>query len=408
MTCGPAIGREVNEKVRILNDLLKVFLGDKELKAALSHCDLIINQASSLAEFEARGIATLTTPPSVIVKQYRDLRERLTREWFKAELESATAEAATTTDANRRIALVSKVLLEIQKYRSEARNPNNLEDLEKQASEALHEIRQRAFENEAEMRQPPDTENPSDTRNDFSAEGLRISSEAKSKASQVTATAYDESCPYCRQPLRKVPKRRALCPHCKKAIYVRAKQNIIPSTTLFTERDARAITWLGQIEVSRDEVEAQREKLSRQFGQVVQLGDVFWQIMNDRVREAMKKPRTDAAQQLPIFYRQMACFLYEEGRDHLRLSQEAQKWVLMAWQDQMEKELLARDLLRVQVITCGEQSCEECKKLAEAKFTIEEALEQMPLPVKNCTHDPVKPSARGWCRCCYGLSSALE
>ena len=82
MRCGPAIGREVNEKVRILNDLLKVFLGDKELKAALSHCDLIINQASSLAEFEARGIATLTTAPSVIVKQYRDLRERLTREWL--------------------------------------------------------------------------------------------------------------------------------------------------------------------------------------------------------------------------------------------------------------------------------------------------------------------------------------
>lgn len=396
--CSSVVGYEISEKVRSLNELLKIFLGDEELKAALSHCDLIINQASFLTKFEAKGIVTLTTPPSVVVQQYQDLKEKLPREWFKAELESTLAEAAATKNSNSKMALLSLFLRKLQRYRSQACDPGGLEDLEKQASEALRAIRQKVYENGADPWQPPNTENPSETRKDFSTERPPISTDERSEAPKITATTQDENCPYCRQPLRKIPKRKALCPHCKKPIYVRPKQEIFPGASLFTERDARAIAWLAQLGVSRHGFELQRGILSKQFGKMAEPSDVVWTIMNRSLTHTRDKSELQAT------YLRMAEFLYQEGRDHLRLRQEAQKLALSDWQEKAEQGLIDWSRTRLQVITCGGASCEECEKLTGVEFTIEEVLSQMPLPVKNCTHEPVKPSTRGWCRCCYGLS----
>lgn len=69
---------------------------------------------------------------------------------------------------------------------------------------------------------------------------------------------------------------------------------------------------------------------------------------------------------------------------------------LQRWLAASKEGLIDWRRTRLLVITCKGESCVECRKLEGKKFTIQQVLAQMPLPVKGCTHE------RG-CRCCYGL-----
>lgn len=205
------------------------------------------------------------------------------------------------------------------------------------------------------------------------------------------------TCPYCTRLLVRVPKRKALCPFCKNAICVRMKQDFFPESNLFKEEDARAIDWLEKLEVTRTAFESHRNYLSVQFGKTAKVSDVVWRIMNDSVTRVADKNK------LGLIYWQMSRFLYEEGKDHLKVAREARKLLLAHWQEAANQGLIKWDRIQLQVITCGPASCEECRKLDKALFTFKQVLEVMPLPVRDCSHDPVKPGLPGWCRCTYGL-----
>ena len=56
---------------------------------------------------------------------------------------------------------------------------------------------------------------------------------------------------------------------------------------------------------------------------------------------------------------------------------------------------------KVRISTTGDRACENCKLLEGKVFSIEEALEKMPLPVKNCLHKLNPDAPAGWCRCLY-------
>lgn len=56
---------------------------------------------------------------------------------------------------------------------------------------------------------------------------------------------------------------------------------------------------------------------------------------------------------------------------------------------------------KVEVSTAGPgNACDECLKLHGKQFTTDEALKNMPLPVKTCTCD-VFGTGNGYCRCLY-------
>jgi len=55
---------------------------------------------------------------------------------------------------------------------------------------------------------------------------------------------------------------------------------------------------------------------------------------------------------------------------------------------------------KVQIFTQQENSCEACRQLENKVFTIEEALEKMPIPCKECTQK-LYDEKRGFCRCSY-------
>ena len=57
-------------------------------------------------------------------------------------------------------------------------------------------------------------------------------------------------------------------------------------------------------------------------------------------------------------------------------------------------------LKKVEVLTANQASCDACNKQNRKILTIDEALETMPIPVKECSTE-VFVDGKGFCRCLY-------
>ncbi|MDH4208892.1 MAG: hypothetical protein OEV76_08455 [Anaerolineae bacterium] len=214
------------------------------------------------------------------------------------------------------------------------------------------------------------------------------------------------TCPYCNQTLDKTPKRKTKCPHCGNDIYVRSLPSGDHQKALLTEQGAKEVEkewervqfkkkWMQSLEgygLSEQDFDRQGETLRERFRQEPGDGDVIWSMFNEALHRAMKG---SDSQQLKMLYFDMALFLYEEGRAFFDILQQSRKMELTGFKEAGWAE-------KVFVITAGDASCEVCQKLAGKVFKLDQALDEMPIPNKACTH-ALLPGKPGWCRCLYGV-----
>lgn len=91
-------------------------------------------------------------------------------------------------------------------------------------------------------------------------------------------------------------------------------------------------------------------------------------------------------------YFQKAKRLYQNNEDFFPSLQEAARFRLLNHQK--------NGIDKVEIITAGSQSCKICRGFEGLIITTEEALEDMPIPHKNCKHNQ-SGYGEGWCRCMY-------
>ena len=195
-------------------------------------------------------------------------------------------------------------------------------------------------------------------------------------------------CPYCKKPLEQIPQRKKQCPFCKNYIHVRTP----PSThkkILVTKDDARKIDWLKKFSeygIREKDFEITKNQLIKKFEREPSNQDVLWSLFNQLIA------KTSNLHTLKMIYYEMALFLNEEGKECFAVSQLSRKMELMKYKKEGIK--------KVQILTAGSGSCEHCQQLEDKILTINEALEKMPIPVKECTHE-LADGRLGFCRCCY-------
>jgi len=196
-------------------------------------------------------------------------------------------------------------------------------------------------------------------------------------------------CPYCRKVLDRKPQRKTKCPFCNNDIYVRPKQKLF-SSTLLTKEDALAVDRLKYLEnfgfKGNDFINKRRE-LSKKFGKEAKSTDVIWGLFNELIL------KTEDLHSLKMIYYEMALFLNKEGKDCFTVLQQSAKMELMKFKQE-------GFIKKVRILTAGEDSCEACQRLGNKVITIEEALEKIPIPCKDCTRK-LYDEKRGFCRCCY-------
>ncbi|MBL7075672.1 hypothetical protein ISS37_10600 [candidate division KSB1 bacterium] len=218
-----------------------------------------------------------------------------------------------------------------------------------------------------------------------------------------TGRESEPICPYCKKILEQRPQRKKKCPFCKNFIYTR---RLPPNyeIVLVTEDEAKKIDlekekfffrqrWLDTLKqygITERIFNIRKDELSQRNQKEANDRDVFWSLFNEINQEAMK---TGDFQTLKTIYYSMAMFLNEEGKECFDLLQQSAKMELLV--------IKRRGVIKkVQIITAGHNSCSNCRKSENKIFSIDEALEKMPIPCKECT-TTLYDENKGFCRCRY-------
>ncbi len=201
-----------------------------------------------------------------------------------------------------------------------------------------------------------------------------------SKAKKDTQTAPSANCPHCGVNLDPVPQRKTKCRACGKDIYVKSDPFNKHTTYYLKHEDALSLDMVRDLQIGEKLFsDAKSKALNNQS-----LSDIVWGLVN---LEKQKAARKNDWQTISSITRRQARHLYETGREYFHIQQAAVK-------EQLQGEL-AQGITHVKIISArDDRTCEKCRSQDGMVFTIKEAIEKMPLPVK-CDNGEM-------CRCLYG------
>ncbi|MET0039415.1 hypothetical protein [Dehalococcoides mccartyi] len=182
------------------------------------------------------------------------------------------------------------------------------------------------------------------------------------------------NCPYCGVLITTMPSRKKTCSACGKDIYVRTVEG---NKLLLKQVDAVSLDALKNAGLMPDLAKAVRSA-DPQFS----IRDVVWGILNKTKADYIKKNDLQSASTVTW---QMARLRYEQGSEWFSIMQQAQREALLYLKN-------SKVCSKVEILAAqNEQTCDKCRALNGKKFTIQDALDKMPIPVQGCE----------WCCCTY-------
>ena len=213
----------------------------------------------------------------------------------------------------------------------------------------------------------------------------------------------DFKCPYCKSTLSKRPERKTKCKNCGNFIFVKTDPDT-RERLIVTEQEARKIEdrWqkiqyiprlLGNLKdygiTEQDFLE--RKKIFYEKNKFeAHDNDIAWSIYNELITKNI-----DDFSKLKMLYYDMALLLFYENKDFIDTLRESKKMELMEFEDK-------NIINKIIISSAGEKNaCEECLKLDGRILTIDEALNEMPLPNIKCKNNMFSDRSEGFCRCMY-------
>ncbi|MFC1969479.1 hypothetical protein ACFLVF_03200 [Chloroflexota bacterium] len=179
-----------------------------------------------------------------------------------------------------------------------------------------------------------------------------------------------------------IPQRKKKCPSCGKDIYVRTNP-FKGEKVLVNYTDALSIDAISTLGITEKEYRAESEELAHKFKMATPfLSDIVWGIISRRQLDSVKRRDWNRAKML---YWEQARLLHQLGKGFFKVLQESAKCELYCYQ--------AMGIKKAEISVAGGSSCIKCQSLDVKNFSITEALEAMPIPVKDCEN--------GFCRCLY-------
>ena len=137
--CNPIVVMDVAQRVRIINNSVKLVEESKKLDIRLSRCDLIVEHASALMKYEQLGIPTVEPLPSASVQEYQLMHDQIIVDGLTSEFEGARSKAEVVPSVTTKVNLLSKALLKVREYKPKANNPSILDSLEQQISQLIRD-----------------------------------------------------------------------------------------------------------------------------------------------------------------------------------------------------------------------------------------------------------------------------
>jgi len=206
------------------------------------------------------------------------------------------------------------------------------------------------------------------------------------------------ACPYCGKPLVNAPIKDTPCPFCGNIIYVRqsrySKDNILTTSENLDKisGDWKQVNFIKTIlksvqsnGIKESDFNNKKQEMSVLDGKPPNDTDVLRAILTD-----LQKNNVNV-------YFQLAMLLNMERKDAFNLLTYAKKLELTNLKN---SGIVKKVKIASGSKTGDPEACEACKKHIGKVFTIDEALDRMPIPRKDCTFK-LYDESRGFCRCTY-------
>jgi len=138
-SCESIVVMNIQQRVRIINDCIKLVNESKNMSTQLSRYDLLREHAQALLEYEHKGIPTINPSPSQFLSEYTTNRDQIVLEGITAEVEKALAKAEIATTPRTSINEANKALLKIREGKKELNDQAKLDQLEARIRHFSHE-----------------------------------------------------------------------------------------------------------------------------------------------------------------------------------------------------------------------------------------------------------------------------
>lgn len=141
--CNYSVTFNAREKLRLIEDSIKVVMKSKNLDTKLSRLDFIIEQATYLLEYENKNINMFTINPSVIIEMANKDKIEAVIETLTEEFNKTLLKIDVTTSFTSKLNEINKLHLKIQNYKNIQNT--KMDDLEKKVKNKKHEIQLDSF-----------------------------------------------------------------------------------------------------------------------------------------------------------------------------------------------------------------------------------------------------------------------
>ena len=140
---------------------------------------------------------------------------------------------------------------------------------------------------------------------------------------------------------------------------------------------------LERYNITPEQFEKEKRELSKRFKKEAFDGDIIWSLFNKLILK-----NANDFQKLSSIYYEMAIFLNEEGKNSYDMKYQSTKMQLLDLKQNGAKKVRW-------VASVGTRTCKKCESLNGKNYSIEKALKEMPLPLKDCKN------LEDGCRCCW-------
>jgi len=138
-SCESIVVMDIQQRVRIINDCIKLVNESKNMSTQLSRYDLLREHAQALLKYEHKRIPTISPSPSKFLSEYTTNRDQIVLEGVTAEVEKVLAKAEIATTPHTSINEANKALFKIIESKKELNDQAKLDQLEARIRHFSHE-----------------------------------------------------------------------------------------------------------------------------------------------------------------------------------------------------------------------------------------------------------------------------
>jgi hypothetical protein len=139
----------VKQNARLIEDSIRLVEEGKTPGTRLSRCDLLLERAEQLLQYEKKGIPTVSPAPSQLITKYRLRRDEIVSEEILAVVEKATEKARIASSPRAKVSTLNNALLKIREIGKGFGDRSHLESHETALRGLAHKAQLEGYLDEA-------------------------------------------------------------------------------------------------------------------------------------------------------------------------------------------------------------------------------------------------------------------